>query len=380
MDAGTALARELMLQFADRTGITGTRAPRRYLWTDAFAVCNFLGLHAASDEGSWLDLALRLVDQVHHVLGRHRADDPRQGWISGLDDGQGELHPTIGGLRIGKPLPERSPQEHLDQRLEWERDGQYFHYLTRWMHSLHRVALATGELRYARWARELAASAHAAFGHAGGDVPGRLVWKMSIDLTRPLVGAMGHHDALDAVVGCLELQGSPAPADAPSLEQEIAAAAAMCAGASWATDDPLGLGGLLVDAALLAPLVDAGETAHRPLLDAMIDDADRSLRAFWENGLLGLAPAQRLAFRELGLSIGLHAIELVVPTLADEQLQARLAPLRRHAPLAERIERSWSDPEARSNRIWSEHEDIDAVMLATSLAPEGYVGVLEPPS
>ena len=159
MSAGTALARELMLQFADRTGITGTRAPRRYLWTDAFAVCNFLGLHAVSDDGSWLDLALRLVDQVHHVLGRHRADDPRQGWISGLDDAQGELHPTIGGLRIGKPLPERSPQEHLDQRLEWERDGQYFHYLTRWMHALHRVALATGELRYARWARELASSA-----------------------------------------------------------------------------------------------------------------------------------------------------------------------------------------------------------------------------
>ena len=31
-----------MTRFAERTGLTGARLPRRYLWTDAFAVCNFL--------------------------------------------------------------------------------------------------------------------------------------------------------------------------------------------------------------------------------------------------------------------------------------------------------------------------------------------------
>jgi len=41
----TSLVRELMAEFAMLTGLspTGKLRPRRYLWTDAFAVCNFLG-------------------------------------------------------------------------------------------------------------------------------------------------------------------------------------------------------------------------------------------------------------------------------------------------------------------------------------------------
>ncbi|MGD2070882.1 MAG: hypothetical protein PVI57_19580, partial [Gemmatimonadota bacterium] len=104
-------------EFARRTGLLppdgagsgdgdtgGADAPssRRYLWTDAHAVCTWLGLHAALDEDRFLDLALRLVDRVHHVLGRHRADDERSGWLSGLDEEEGARHPTAGGLRIGK--------------------------------------------------------------------------------------------------------------------------------------------------------------------------------------------------------------------------------------------------------------------------------------
>jgi hypothetical protein len=72
---------------------------------DAFAVCNLLGLYRDSGERRHLDLALRLVDQVHHTLGRYRSDDPRQGWISGLDEETGERHPTAGGLA------ERGPHE-----------------------------------------------------------------------------------------------------------------------------------------------------------------------------------------------------------------------------------------------------------------------------
>jgi len=34
----------LMNEFAQRTGLTSKQPPRRYLWTDAFAVCNLLGL------------------------------------------------------------------------------------------------------------------------------------------------------------------------------------------------------------------------------------------------------------------------------------------------------------------------------------------------
>ena len=79
------------------------------------------------------------------------------GWISGLGEREGEDHPTQGGLRIGKRLPERRPGDPFDEQLEWDRDGQYFHYLTRWMHALDLVARSTREPRFNVWARELAA-------------------------------------------------------------------------------------------------------------------------------------------------------------------------------------------------------------------------------
>ena len=91
----TALATEFMQDFARQTGLDPLIShPRRYLWTDAFAVCNYLGLFRQTHDEIYRELALRLVDQVHHTLGRHRDDDNRTGWISGLSEGEGEMHPT----------------------------------------------------------------------------------------------------------------------------------------------------------------------------------------------------------------------------------------------------------------------------------------------
>lgn len=126
-------AETLMKEFADRTGVSSDKTPVRYLWTDAFAVCNFFSLADITGNDDYHKLAIGLIDQVHGVLGKHRDDDSRSGWISGLDEVEGRKHPTKGGLRIGKPLPERNPEDPFDQRKEWELDGQYFHYLTKWM-------------------------------------------------------------------------------------------------------------------------------------------------------------------------------------------------------------------------------------------------------
>jgi hypothetical protein len=376
-DEQRALARELMADFAARTGLVGEppqgRAPeRRYLWTDAFAAGNFLRLHRADGETRWLQLALRLVDEVHDTLGRHRPDEPRRGWISGLSEEEGKLHPTRGGLRIGKPLPERAAGEPYDARLEWERDGQYFHYLTKWMQALAQVAAATGDTVYLRWARELAAVAHAAFTyrpHGGG--PPRMVWKLSVDLTRPLVPSMGHHDPLDALATYLELEdASPAPgvaASGPDLGREIAEATAMCAEGSWATDDPLGIGGML-DAALRLAAVRAREPGLRALLRRLLADADASLRGYARTLPSTLPADRRLAFRELGLAIGLHRVDELAPRLAgDEELARAAAPLAAQRALAARIDAFWGRDEARAGRTWREHLDINAVMLATSL-------------
>ena len=153
----------LMEKFADRTGLTGRRPPQRYLETDAFAVCNFLGLARATDDARFTGQALRLIEQVHWTLGRHRPDDHRSGWISGLGEAGGREHPTQGGLRIGKPLPERPSGEPVTPSKESDRDGQSFHHLTRRMHALDQACRFTGDLRFNLWGRELARAAGTAF-------------------------------------------------------------------------------------------------------------------------------------------------------------------------------------------------------------------------
>ena len=162
--ATTEKAIQLTLEFAERTGVTSERRSQRYLWTDAFAVFNLLGLSRHTGDPRWVELGLRLIDRVHHTLGRHRSDDSRAGWLSGLEGAAAEAHPTRGGLRIGKRLPERRADEPFDERLEWDRDGQYFHYLTQWMHALDHASRVTRQPRLNLWARELAAVAFAAFG------------------------------------------------------------------------------------------------------------------------------------------------------------------------------------------------------------------------
>ncbi len=108
----TDRAKEILREYARRTGLAPAgAAPARYLWTDAFAVCTYLGLSETTGEPACRARALALVEQVHAVLGRHRGDDGRTGWISGLPESEGPVHPTAGGLRIGKPLPERRPGE-----------------------------------------------------------------------------------------------------------------------------------------------------------------------------------------------------------------------------------------------------------------------------
>ena len=197
------------------------------------------------------------------MLGRHRADDSRAGWISGLGEHEGEAHPTRGGLRIGKPLPERRPEEPFDEQLEWERDGQYFHYLTKWMHALDQVSRSTRDPRFHLWARELADAAHAAFTRGSGGPGARgLVWKMSTDLSRALVPSMGQHDPLDGFLTCVQLETTaallPGALPGPSLKPAIADFSRLLRTIDLRTADPLGIGGLLSDACRLAQLVERG--------------------------------------------------------------------------------------------------------------------------
>ncbi len=363
----------LMMRFAERTGLVGARPPRRYLWTDAFAVCNLLGLARATGSDEPRDLALRLVGQVHHELGRHRADDVRRGWISGLGEEEGEAHPTCGGLRIGKPRPERRSDEPLDAEAEWGRDGQYFHYLTKWMHALDQVARFTGEARYGRWARELAVAAHRAFVRGGGR--GRHVaWKLSIDLSRPLVPSSGHHDPLDGFVLCRRLEATAVQLEdrsEPRLDGPALDYSRMLAAVDLSTNDSLGLGGLLTDVHALATL-----RSEPRLVSHLVAAAAVGLDAYIARGELHLPAHQRLPFRELGLAIGLSALAIVDDDALRQELddagRAALKRLELHRSLGRLIETFWRRPDNQAATSWREHEDINDVMLATLLAPEGY--------
>ncbi len=360
-------ATRLLDAFASRTGIDGGSGDpsHRYLWTDAFALMASLGVAEGANDLRHDVRAIRLANLGHRHLGRHRPDDARTGWISGLPEAEGAVHPTAGGLRIGKPLPERRPGERYDARLEWQCDGQYFHYLTKWMHALHRLGLASGGAEWNRLGTELAVAAHAGF--VVRPTPAsrpRMHWKMSTDLTRVLVPSMGHLDPLDGLVAFATLRAEERRCrpGSTALDAPIDDMLRLCTDVQdWATADPLGLGGLLAETAALVALEGAGEVHAPGLAPRLIEAAERGLRAFARGAEVTHEPGSRLAFRELGLVIGLRA-------------WARHDPFIHYLPLADRIEATWLDPASQLPAAWSGHRDINAVMLAAALAPEAYIG------
>ena len=382
-----SMVHEIMTKFANLTGLSPAgKTPRRYLWTDAFAVCNFLELYRQTNDDKYMDLALLLADQVHNTLGRHRDDDSRTGWISGLDEEEGQRHPTKGGLRIGKEMNERGPSDRFDESLEWDRDGQYYHYLTKWMHALNRISRVTGDTTYNTWAVELAKTAHVKFTHVPSSGGQKCIyWKMSIDLSRPLVQSMGQHDPIDGFItyNQLEMRAADDSEESPypGLNSEITDMVNICEGKSWVTDDPLGIGGLLCDACKVAQMIGCSYFEQTDLLETLLESSLMGLESFTRMNSLKLPVDYRLAFRELGLSIGIRAVEKLRGLIEEKPdmfkkgrtLLKRIEMLMLYAPLIEIIENFWLEPASRDAKSWTDHRDINMVMLATSLAPDGFL-------
>jgi hypothetical protein len=182
-----------------------------------------------------------------------------------------------------------------------------------------------------------------------------MYWKMSVDLMRPLVASMGHHDPLDGYVTCLQLDATTRRG--ADLGDAIADFRSMIDPSGLATADPLGIGGLLVDAYRLTQL-----DRDRPLRDALLDAARAGLARYVRQPDLRLPAAHRLAFRELGLAIGIAAA-----------LAMNAAGFAQYAELHRAIEAFWLDGEHRRSRTYSGHQDISDVMLATSLSPGGFL-------
>jgi hypothetical protein len=390
-DTRPAIAARLISEFARRTGLSqSAEKPKRYLWTDAFAVCNFFELFQRTGDQQHRRCATELIDQVHRVLGRYREDDLRRGWISGLDDERGRYQPTLGGLRIGKPLRERAADEAVDERLEWDRDGQYFHYLTKWMHALCQAHFVTGSPDYVRWAGELAETAfRACVRRSGsGEVSG-VYWKMSTDLSRPLVPAMGLHDALDGFITFREVRHAiariPTHPEMKGLDKASEALFALCQDGDWTTDDPLGVGGLLFDACRLCQLIREEQLCELRLLEAVIKGCRNGLMLLLDRGYLNWPIPHRLAFRELGLAIGLRALPVIADAVEKNRNTSESSPallqtidqLLPYESLSDQIVGLWLPHAEHQDESWKAHQDINDVMLTTALIPDTFLSVGE---
>jgi hypothetical protein len=333
--------------------------------------------------------AIELIDQVHRVLGRFRVDEGRTGWISGLDEDGGHCHPTSGGLRIGKPLKERRADEVFDEQLEWDRDGQYFHYLTKWMHALCQAAFVMHNHEYARWAGDLALTASKRFmRRSSSGKPIGVYWKMSTDLSRPLVPAIGLHDALDGFLSFREVQHAivkvSGDAESNGLGEASEALFALCEHGQWVTDDPLGIGGLLFDACRLCQLVGQKNGRELRLVEDVIQGSSNGLMILLKTGYLKRPAEHRLAFRELGLAIGLRAVPIIARALQEsEAFEGRPSLLRLidlflpYGRLSDEIIDLWRRYAEDPDESWRAHQDINEVMLATAIAPSAFLSVGE---
>jgi hypothetical protein len=149
------------------------------------------------------------------------------------------------------------------------------------------------------------------------------------------------------------------------------------------TDDPLGIGGLLTDAARIGQLMIRGTGGYSALLESVLQAARPGLEAFTGSETLWRPAEYRLAFREFGLAIGLQGVGLlqqVVQKHPDEfqkpaDLTDRIRDLLRFVSLAEGIKAFWRVDEHQKSRTWIENREISMVMLATSIAPDVFLSI-----
>ena len=59
----------------------------------------------------------------------------------------------------------------------------------------------------------------------------------------------------------------------------------------------------------------------------------------------------------------------------ESGIPVRIESLLPYTPLADLIEDFWLDPQNTEGPTWTEHREINMVMLAASLSPDGYLGI-----
>jgi len=193
---------------------------------------------------------------------------------------------------------------------------------------------------------------------------------------------MGQHAPLDGFITYNELQNRyKFNINNPNsnIVAEIIDMKTICNGINMITNDPLGIGGLLSDSYRIVQLLISGELNYPELLKRVLNSVSTSLKLYVAENHLTYPSDYRLAFRELGLSIGLKGLKKVMECLKENQFFAKSSfyhqfkPLNEYLYLGNSIEEFWKDKKNRKNTVWRDHNDINTVMLATTIIPEGFL-------
>lgn len=320
---------------ADEAGLCADGKQRRYLWTDAFGVLAFVSiadLHEkegnADEANKYRQAADTLIRTVHQCLGSPRSDKPVDAMTASEDSPTGYV-----GLRIGKT----SSRKVTDYGMQY--DGQYWHYVDKWLLALARAGHVADGIRIAK-------SCFPAFfdtGYDGTGWNGGIRWKLSVDASAPpsLEKAAASDDTLVALIVFSILEAHRTSDDMPSLRDEIGQLRVALKGyRPRVTDDPLGWG-----------------------LEAMYDQ--------WLEG----HPRQR-ALAKLQSS-ALHPSHLSLPfRLYGAMIGARVAGERVAPPggVDRLVELSLQHEARAAARGHEEHSTINRVMLAMCLLCPGALG------
>ncbi|KAL7503978.1 hypothetical protein ACHAXN_001679 [Cyclotella atomus] len=166
---------------------------RRYLWTDAFAVLAYQTISNIYSAGGhvqeaniYKDAADKLIDTVHNCLGKPR---------SGREEDAMKpckMSPTgYVGMRIGKV------ESQIDTDYGMRCDGQYFHYIDKWLFALSRTGHIEDGLRIAKSIFPYF------FSKADHSSSGGIRWKLSVNASPPKALPPTHgpnDDTLNALV------------------------------------------------------------------------------------------------------------------------------------------------------------------------------------
>jgi len=170
------------------------------------------------------------------------------------------------------------------------------------------------------------------------------------------------------------------------LNAAIEALSLLCEHGHWITEDPLGLGGLLFDAGRLCQLPGEATLNDVRLLEELIDACHNGLIAFLAGRQLSRPASHRLAFRELGLAIGLRALTMIADVISKDRtrfgnrtsLGRAVHLLLPYKSLSETIVNFWMPHAQHHDASWLAHQNINGVMLATALIPDTFLSIGRP--